>query len=469
MRNNPNSRHDEAEYEGVFWQIETPDRRVQGRLTLAGADLPVLVVDGLLFDERRYRHNVSSTGMTISVSGNPHDSVADFQPRTIHGEFTDGSPVSAIDVQGGRRSLGFDFKQEFRCRHVIVGAHVDGHQAYAVTRFRLVKGYLPLPAGEVTTRNGGILRVLPVDRAGDAQWFEFKPAQPATVNYLDLHVMNPIVTLYSLVTGNSTDDRDLQLRLDADSPFMPVYTCIRDVGDHGRDLLPTKHLTPGRFARWIDLRTVSDGLDAAVVDELNGVAIQTQVLALSAVAEGLHRKLFSDSARAKRVPAISKEICTQACNAARDAAVAAVAGDQFTNDERAEFGQAVTEALAHVNERTFRSRMQELVGVAERAVPGITESFKNWPDAVVHARNTLAHRATHSLGDEFEASLELLIAVEYSLRWVLRTVLLHRAGIDSAAIQNGYKESSAYRYHLANVRQHLLASGQYVADGLQLG
>ena len=112
-------------------------------------------------------------------------------------------------------------------------------------------------------------------------------------------------------------------------------------------------------------------------------------------------------------------------------------------------------ALAHINERTFRSRMQELVDVAEHAVPGITDSFKDWPGAVVHARNTLAHRGTQSLGDEFEAVLELLIAIRYSLRWVLRTVLLDRAGIDPPTIQDGYRDSSAYGYHLANVRHHL--------------
>ena len=88
------------------------------------------------------------------------------------------------------------------------------------------------------------------------------------------------------------------------------------------------------------------------------MTIQTQVLALSAIAEGLHRKLFSDPARAKRVPAISK----QARDAARDAAVAELAGDEFTDDDRAEscgrvepcrrdraeFGQAVSQALEHV-------------------------------------------------------------------------------------------------------------------------
>jgi hypothetical protein len=351
--------------EGLFWQIDTPDRRVQGLLKLAGDDLPVLVVDGLLFDERSYSHSVSPNGvLMIAKSADPHDRVADFQPRTIHGELVDGSAVSALGAQGGRRPHDLGFSQEFRCRRVLVGAYVDSEQVYAATRFQLVKGYWPLPAGEAATNDGSILRVLPVYRPADAQWFEFEPAQPVTLNHLDLLVGHPITTLYSLVTANPTRQRDLEVRLDADSPWMPVYEGTHDSADHGHNLLPTKHLTPERFARWIDLRPVSDGLDAAALDELKGVTIQTQVLALSAIAEGLHRKLFSDPAKAKRVPAVSKGISKKAREAARDAAVAELAGDDFTDDDRAEFGQAVSQALAHVNERTLRSRMRDLVDIA---------------------------------------------------------------------------------------------------------
>ena len=451
---------------GVFWQVGTPDRRAEGRLELAGTDLPRLDVDRPIFDERSYSHNVTRTGETIAFSGDPHDLVADFQPRTIHGVLSDDSKVSAIDAQGGGgRGLDFDFSQRFRCRYVLVGAHVDGHQVYAATRFRLVGP--PLPDGEAMTADDSILRVL--NRVGDKQWFEFEPAQPVTLKHFDWRVQDPIITLFSLVTDNSTVVRDQQLRLDSSSPWLPVHEGIRD-RPHTKAtmLLAAKHFTPERFAQWIDVRAASDGLDAAVLDELDGVAIQTQVLALTAIAEGLHCKLFSDSAKAKRVPAVSNKNCTRAREAARDAAVAVLAGDQFTDRDRDEFGQAVSDALSCVNGRTLRSRMNDLAAVAEHSVPGMTASFRDWSDAVVYARNILAHQGTKSL-DEFEAFLELLIALKYSLAWVLRTVLLDRAGIDPLALQDACKDSSAYGHHLANVTQHLLASGRYAAEGLQPG
>jgi hypothetical protein len=451
--------------EGVFWQADTPDRRARGHLEFTGRDLPHLDVEPPIFDGRTYRHSVSQTGMTIK-SGNSQDLVADRQPRTIHGELSDGSAVSAIDAQG--RSLDFGFSQHFRCRRVVLGAHVDGQQVYSATRFCLAGSSWHLPAGEASTSDGSILRVLPVNEPGERQWFEFEPTQPATLNHFDVQVMNPIITLFSLVTDNSTDHRDTQVRLEAGSSWLPVHEGIGDIPGQGHDLLATKHLTPDRFAQWIDVRAASDGLDAAVLDKLDGVAIQTHVLALAAIAEGLHSKLFSDAAKAKRVPAVSNRTCNLAREAARKAAVAVLAGDQFTDSDRNEFEQAVSDALSRVNGRTLRSRMKDLAEVAEHAVPGITASFTDWPDAVVYARNVLAHQGTKSL-DEFETFLEVLIALKYSLAWVLRTVLLDRAGIDPVALQDGYKHSSAYRLHLANVRLHLLASGRHAADGLQPG
>ena len=234
-----------------------------------------------------------------------------------------------------RTSLDFDISQQFRCRRVIVGAHVDGHQVYAATRFRLVKGSLPLPDGEATTADGSLLRILPVNQRGEKQWFEFEPKQPATLNHFDMQVMNPVITLFSLVTGNETDHRDPQVRLDADSPWMPLYEGMREVKRDGLNLLATNHLTPRRFAHWIDLRKTLEALDAAALDEMHGVTIQTQVLAQVAVAEGLHRRLYTDNASTRRVPKLSSTQRKKVRHAAREAAVATLTGDQFTDHDRA--------------------------------------------------------------------------------------------------------------------------------------
>ena len=63
--------------EGEFWQIDTPERRVLGWLTIAGIDEPALETLGRIFDERSYVVNVSSTGgVTVAHSGDPEDLIA---------------------------------------------------------------------------------------------------------------------------------------------------------------------------------------------------------------------------------------------------------------------------------------------------------------------------------------------------------------------------------------------------------
>jgi hypothetical protein len=150
---------------------------------------------------------------------------------------------------------------------------------------------------------------------------------------------------------------------------------------------------------------------AAAIAVLDGIAIEAQVLTLAAVAEGLHRKLFDDS------------------------------------------------------ERTFRSRMDDLIEDAQGSVPGIAVNFSDWPAAVKDARNTLAHEGTGP-GDPSGQFVDLLIALGYSVPWVLRTVLLKQAGFDAPSLQAGYADSSRYNHHITNTR-YLLAGSPYAASETQ--
>lgn len=69
-------------------------------------------------------------GTTISYTGDPEDSVADFEPRDIHGVLEDGTAVSIVGAQGGKKHAGsfydWKYRQQFRStRHVLVGEHVE--------------------------------------------------------------------------------------------------------------------------------------------------------------------------------------------------------------------------------------------------------------------------------------------------------------------------------------------------------
>jgi hypothetical protein len=456
-------------FEGVFWQIETPERQVRGVLELRDGEDPVLETVGAIFDERAYRITISEHGgVTIAHSGNPDDLVADFQPRNIHGQLSDGRRVSLVEAQGGadpNSFMGRQYRQRFRrVRHAVMNEHVDGDaQRYEGFKFEVRgSGWWRRPDEEAQTEDGSRLRVTWED---DTRSFEFFPASPLTFREVDPTVLNPITTLMSLVTDNPAAIGGMHVRLAKDGPWRKVYEAEESIGRTSHPLLDTTHLTADRFAKWIDVRTRTSGLDAAAITVLDGIAVEAQVLTLAAVAEGLHRKLFDDE---KRVPALEPGDVTQARRAARKAAVDRVRDidrsgrDPLTEADFAEFEQAINDAFSFLNEATFRSRMTDLIEDAQGSIPNIAVNFSDWPAAVKDARHKLAHEGTGAGGDlQF---VDLLIALGYSIAWVLRTVLLKQAGFDPPTLQGGYADSSRYNHHITNTR-HLLAGSPYAASG----
>lgn len=103
---------------GTFWQSNTPDHRVSGELTINGR--PTLETFRPIFDGRAVDVEWHPSGAVkrMAVSGNPDHLVADWEPRTIHGELEDGTLVSVVGAQEGRqRSTSFvdlQYRQEFR-------------------------------------------------------------------------------------------------------------------------------------------------------------------------------------------------------------------------------------------------------------------------------------------------------------------------------------------------------------------
>jgi hypothetical protein len=403
--------------------------------------------------------------MTVSHSGDPEDLVADFQPRTIHGELTDGTAVSIVDAQGGSTYFGFfdsplDTRQKFGvgAGHVVVGEFVTAEQVFYAIRFQVLgPTWFGADEDQARTADGSRLRMYWDDES--IRWFEFIGANPMPLHTLDTGVLNAVTTLARLATRNDATAASIRVKLGPESPWREVYRA-RGTVDTGiaRLLLDTTHLTAARFARWIDFRKHSDGLDAAALDELEGAAVQTHVLALAAIAEGLHRRLFGEAKR--RVKGLSNNKIGKMRRAARDAALPLLTDPPFTDDDRSEFDNAIRDAFGHINDQTFRSRMADLLDDARRSIPEIGSAFADWPDAVSTARDLLAHQPPMDGETSTGEFRDLLIALSYSIAWVLRTNLLNKAGFDAQTLQEAYRYSSAYGHHLANTRT-LLATGPY--------
>ena len=452
--------------DGTFWQSDTPGRRTAGKLAAGGDERPTLMTDRAIFTERRFSVSRTPTGgAMIALSGDPEHHVADFQERTIHGELADGTQVTLVHAQGGSRRLGFlldpsEASQQFRARYALNGELVTPEQQYRAIRFQVVGPFRwDAAEDEGQTADGGCLRTYRGDEG--ARWIEFTGSGPMTFGDLDSGVINAVTTLTQLATMNVAADADVQVQLEADGPWRDVHRGREPVGDASHLLLGTRHLTAERFTTWIDFRCETKGLDAAVLDDLPGVAIQTHVLTLGSVAEGLHRRLFGE--KGKRVTGLSDSKITKMRRLAREAALTKMQGSDFTNDDRAEFGRAINEAFGHINEQTFRSRMDDLIADARGSIPSLGAGFADWPDAVSSARNRMAHQPSLPDNVEDDQFLDLLIALSYSIAWVLRTNLLNKAGFDALTMREGYRDSSSYGHHLANTRT-LLAGGPWSVD-----
>ena len=352
-----------------------------------------------------------------------------------------------------------DARQEFGAGHVVVGEFVTAGKAFYAIRFQVLgPTWFGAHEDHARTADGGQLRMYRDDE--DVRWFEFTGANPMPLNTLDTGVLNAVTTLTRLATRNDAMDAGIRVKLGPESPWREVHRASNAVNAGRGRLLDTTHLMAARFARWIDFRKHSDGLDAAALDELEGAAVHTQVLALVAITEGLHRRLFGEAKR--RVKVLSNNKIEKMRRAARDAALPLMTDPPFTDDDRSEFDNAIREAFGHINDQTFRSRMADLMDDARRSIPEIGAAFADWPAAVSTARNLLAHQPPLEGNTSTDEFLDLLIALSYSIAWVLRTNLLNKAGFDPQTLQEAYRYSSAYGHHLANTRT-LLVSGPYAA------
>jgi Apea-like HEPN len=185
------------------------------------------------------------------------------------------------------------------------------------------------------------------------------------------------------------------------------------------------------LAHWLDRANLLGSLPAGVASVWQGsLAVETQVLILTTIAEGLHRALNPD--RVRFTPDHGKIVQNVATAAVREIDPAAA--------------KAVHGLLNHVYEPCFGTRLQQLAARAEELVPGITGQSNRWKNLVYDTRNEYAHKPSTEWMSE--ADIGRVITVAESLRWVLRLLLLDQAGLDSQLITASFRDSQRYSFFL---------------------
>lgn len=418
---------DPPQQAGVFWIASDPNEKRNGFLHLGRGAASELIVNPEFYS------GFETTDIEVAADGSTNGSIGyakDRGPQTLHGRLTSdeiGESVPVSILQAHSTSWA-GTNQTFRPSWSLVGGHIEPRHPFQGVRLRIPR-YGPRPHDPVPLETGGTARF-----DTDGGWLELVDLPPRSYRELDRTVIRPICTLLTLATGERIRPSDVQLSPDPGT-WWPVYS-VSQVDDNpavADPLIPLLDISIEVLATWLDRAQVLGPLPAGVASvwETN-MAVETQVLILTTIAEGLHRALHPETLRFTHEQ--GKTIQTAATEAVRE--IDADAAD------------AVSGYLAHVHEVGYGTRLQDFAGRAEELVPGITGDPTRWKNLVYDARNKYAHQPSTEWLEE--TSIDRVLTVTQSLSWVLRLLLLDQAGLDPGLIADRFQGSQSYGFFLSD-------------------
>lgn len=433
------------QFEGNFWLAGRSQETHPGFLRVGPQCSPTVEVAGHLIPPMR------ETSRTITPDGNLEiTSVPDTRPSpvTIHGRDEQDRALTLIDALTVHRAWNpFDStdeipKQILEGNVAVVGGHISGREhefqgfRIRVQRLEAWQSLLAESAWpqEARLADGSTISL----EAGDEVWLRGKAILPCDVRRLDRRFVRPLISLFTLATGLPCDLVALRVQETPDGPWLDVYSSAQRTGDVNyaqpgpRWLLMPADLNMQHVCTWLDQAERFGPLPPVVADlaSADSVAIETQVLQLTTVAEGIHRALFPDEQRFNK----------KTTDPLREAAVTAV---MALNPGVA---TVVGSLLAFLHEPGYAQRIKRLAEVASICVPEATGKLSKWKTLVVSARNDFAHRLRTSFlsSDDLDAYL----TVAFSLRWLLTAVLLLQVNIDAAVLAERFGGYEQYQLFL---------------------
>lgn len=251
--------------------------------------------------------------------------------------------------------------------------------------------------------------------------------------------LTPIVSALNICIGTPSPVTAIQFRSTDDwcdmwhsnireAPEKPL--AVHDV------LLPLSVMGIDVVANFIDISRLTGPVAPVIADADSGLrrsSLETQVLELTTVAEGVHRSLFEDEWRFTRAEAdwIRQLVATALCL------------------EPDRHRQVVRGFLTHLEEPNYKMRLRGLSGMAEELLPGVTGKTNRWVALTDRARNSFAHRTQGFLT---ESSVDEYYMVSQSLRWVLIAVLLIQCDANTEECARRVRENPQYRQFLRNMK-----------------
>jgi hypothetical protein len=454
----------EHTFEGHFWLPDKEADLQAGVLRIGPGLAPTIAtIEPLLSPWREVRRTNLPDDQTAVAQDFVEEELT--TPVTIHGLDGRGRAltlVSATTVYWGRPDAA-GYTHQFRGIQAVVGGHMrDRDHLFTGFRVRLrnLEAWRPRLqqaqwTAEVYLDNGGSITLEDLPVSGQANhsvlWLTGQALPPATLRGIGTNYVQPLISLFTLATDRRCPPLALQVQEDSpDGPWCDVYSAALQADEESTDLrwdLPRWLLQPAdvglhQVGPWLDKVSLLGPLPAVVADlaQAQAISLDTQALLLATVAEGLHRCLYPGDLRFHEDGKLNKDV------AVRVQAAAAEAVDLIHMDAK----KAVSGLLAHVGDIGYAKRLERLASVAEAAAPGVTGRTSRWKNLVSEIRNEYAHRISADFLNDTDVDDRM--AVAFSLRWLLTTVLLLQGGVDASVLRTRLTTHEQYQRFLVDAQ-----------------
>jgi hypothetical protein len=434
---------------GEFWTPDDPGLRVRGVFTAEiGKNLEVhldadLVPNPLVVEVPGGR----------ALSADPARVVESFLPITLQGQLDSNESVTLLDAQ--KYGVGAWFgPPRYVADAAVLGANVAGvDQRYRGVRFRMDDPYwlAHLAVGQSSVVDDGISS-LGVEGSDEGNWLVYETSAPVTLRDLEIRVLSGCRALVQLVAlDHVLVTRETEVRVNPAGSWLtvrgPAFCALLDGADTEM-LVPREELTVERFAKWIPLNDTLDGLAWGVATPVEGV-LQVQVQVVTSLVEGLHRRLPYQQSK---FPAATGKALDRVKQAARRAAKAKAETEKNLDPDR--IREAVMDAVSRVEDVDYVQRAEVVVAETCGAVPEISEYVANLPERLAKARNDFAHQLPQDETKEpFARRVLRWLVVARITPWLLRVLLLLRAGIEPQVVRKGCLACGRFGLFRANTAQ----------------
>jgi ApeA N-terminal domain 1 len=427
-------------HSGVFWLADRPENRVFGTLDLSDGTPTLDLVDDLMarFEQGEVRQpgdeGTRVTGFHLRTFG------PDVERFTIHGEifyprrhvtllecFTrgygdgqrlqascallDGHASEEIKISAAR--FGLPYLDEWAQIAKIEGSDDSGRIELSCEPIEPLTVRLPDPLSCVLEMSVEISKP-------QATWNGGHIALQASLTFREL----PDVSLAGVWWGLAAISElyTLAIDLEARPTRLEIYDPVQDrwlqvvdprlarePEDYSmerlrRILLFRRDLDIQAFAEWVGIYEQLRPIPAVAVRSMQsaGSVLEVQLFELASAAEGFHRRRIDDT--------------------------------RISYDER----------------------LSQLLDRARPGMPTLAQWDRTaWKTRVKEARNGLAHRLPSYPGVPWAERWQEELAILKSLRWLITTLLLLDAGIESATLERRLEQHDAYRLFLEQAREWL--------------